>query len=156
VVPRSLPIPPRQRRGVPAPSSEEAHRRMVATRRADTGPERQLRSELHCLGLRFRLHRQVVRGVRRQVDIVFGPARVAVLVDGCFWHGCPKHGTMAKANAAFWSEKIAANKRRDVDTNRRLTEEGWRVIRVWEHEDPARAAQRIARVVERRRPIPDS
>ena len=63
---------------------------------------------------------------------------------------------MAKANAAFWSEKIAANKRRDVDTNRRLTEEGWRVIRVWEHEDPARAAQRIARVVERRRPIPDS
>lgn len=141
----------KRRRGVPSPSSEEAHRRMVATRGRDTLPERELRSELHRLGLRFRVHRRIVPGARRQVDIVFGPARVAVFVDGCFWHGCPLHGTSAKSNAAFWREKIATNKRRDADTNRRLGSEGWRVIRVWEHEDAQRAAAKIAGVVRSRR-----
>jgi len=120
---------------------------MLATRRADTEPERALRSELHRNGLRFRLHRSVVPGVRRQVDIVFGPARVAVFVDGCFWHSCPMHATRAKANAGFWRSKLSENERRDRDTDRRLRRAGWRVVRVWEHEDVRVAARRIAGIV---------
>jgi DNA mismatch endonuclease (patch repair protein) len=135
----------------PAPSSEAARNRMKAVRRRNTRAEVELRSQLHRQGLRFRLHRPIVPGVRRKPDIVFGPPRVAVFVDGCFWHGCPRHGTAAKANAAFWREKIAANKRRDADTNRRLRSAGWKVIRVWEHENPERAAGRIDRVVKGRR-----
>jgi DNA mismatch endonuclease (patch repair protein) len=137
----------RRRRGVPHASSEEALVRMKATRQRDTDAELRLRTELRRLGLHYRLHRAVVPGVRRRPDIVFGPARVAVFVDGCFWHGCPRHGTMAKANREFWEAKILQNKRRDRDTNRRLIGAGWRVVRVWEHEDPRRAARRIARVV---------
>lgn len=129
---------------------------MVAARRRDTRPERELRSELHRLGLRFRLHRPIVPGVRRQADVVFGPARVAVFVDGCFWHGCPIHGTAAKANADFWRDKIATNKKRDADTDARLAAAGWKVLRVWEHEEPVDAARRIARAVRRRRPAADS
>lgn len=125
---------------------------MIANRGRDTRPERALRSRLHLLGLRFRLHRKIVPGRRRQADIVFGPARVAVFVDGCFWHGCPKHGTAAKANAEFWRKKIAVNKERDADTNRRLRRAGWKVIRVWEHQNLATAANAIACVVEKRRP----
>lgn len=124
---------------------------MTSTRQQDTKPETLLRSELHRLGLRYRLHRPVVPGVRRRPDIVFGPARVAVFVDGCFWHGCPQHGTSAKANAKFWREKIATNQRRDFDTNIRLQRAGWKVVRIWEHEDPEDAAARIARVVTKRR-----
>lgn len=129
----------------PPPSSEQARRRMVATRGRDTRPERELRSQLHRLGLRFRIHQAVLPGIRREADIVFGPARIAVFVDGCFWHGCPQHRTMAKANAAYWQEKIETNRRRDADTNARLRADGWRVIRIWEHEDPSVAARRIAR-----------
>ena len=137
----------RRRAGVPEPSSEEARNRMVATRRADTQPELRLRSELHRMGLRFRLHRSVVPGVRRQIDIAFGTARVAVFVDGCFWHSCPQHATAAKANAGFWRQKLADNQRRDRDTDLRLRKAGWRVVRVWEHEDARLAARRIVRAV---------
>jgi len=151
LVPNSSPHMRRRRPGVPAASSEEARRRMIATRSEDTGPERRLRSELHNLGLRFRLHQRVIPGVRRQADIVFGPARVAVFVDGCFWHSCPIHETTAKANAAFWKKKLADNIRRDADTNARLEAAGWKVIRIWEHEQPSLAAQQIAKAVRRRR-----
>jgi DNA mismatch endonuclease (patch repair protein) len=123
---------------------------MVATRGRDTRPERELRSELHRLGLRFRVHRAVVPGVRREADVVFAAARLAVFVDGCFWHGCPDHGTMAKANAAFWREKIETNRQRDADTDARLRASGWRVLRVWEHEDARAAARRVARALARR------
>ena len=141
----------KRRPGVPAPSSENARNRMLATRRTNTGPERLLRSELHRLGLRFQLHRRVDPELRRQVDIAFGSARVAVFVDGCFWHGCPAHGTEAKSNVEFWQKKIADNKRRDLDTNARLRANGWKVIRIWEHESPAVAALRVAAEVRRRR-----
>ena len=118
----------------------------------DTAPELDLRRELHRRGLRYRVDRQVVRGTRRRVDIVFGPSKVAVLVDGCFWHGCAQHGVQApKANQQFWLDKIAANRARDADTDARLAADGWLVIRVWEHEPAAEAAQRIAGVVRRRR-----
>jgi len=123
---------------------------MTSVRQRDTAAELLLRSELHRLGLRYRLHVPVVPGVRRRPDIVFRPSRVAVFVDGCFWHGCPRHGTMAKANRAFWQNKIDANKRRDADTDRRMRRIGWKVVRVWEHEDPASAARRIAATIHRR------
>jgi DNA mismatch endonuclease, patch repair protein len=124
---------------------------MTSTRQKDTKPEVLLRTELHQLGLRYRLHQPVVPGVRRRPDIVFGPAKVAVFVDGCFWHGCPEHGTTPKANAAFWAKKISDNRRRDADTNERLEVAGWKVIRVWEHDDPCRAAKKIEQAVRRRR-----
>lgn len=90
----------------------------------------------------------MIRRPRRVVDIVFGPKKVAVFVDGCFWHGCPEHGTSSKTNADFWRDKIETNKRRDADTDRRLQESGWTVIRVWEHEDAERAADQICEALE--------
>lgn len=123
---------------------------MKTVRLRDTGPELALRRELHRLGLRYRLHRPIVPGVRRRPDIVFGPKRVAVFVDGCFWHGCPKHGTMAKANRSFWSDKIRTNRNRDRDTDSRLKREGWWIVRVWEHEAPENAARRVARALSAR------
>jgi DNA mismatch endonuclease (patch repair protein) len=127
---------------------------MKGTRRRDTAPEIALRSELHRLGLRFRVDRSPLPGGRRRADIVFGPARVAVYVHGCFWHGCPEHATWPKANAEWWREKIEANRRRDADTDARLHDAGWLALRVWEHEDPAPAAERIATVVAERTAVP--
>lgn len=125
---------------------------MVRQRGTDTRPELALRSALHRMGLRFRLHAPVIPGVRRRVDIVFPGARVAVFVDGCYWHGCPVHGTQPKANAEWWQRKLAENRRRDADSNRRLAEEGWEVVRVWEHDDPATTARQIATHVRARNP----
>jgi DNA mismatch endonuclease (patch repair protein) len=140
-----------KRKGVPEASSEDARRRMQVVRRRDTAPEVALRSALHRLGLRFRLHRRVLPGLRRHADIVFTRVRVVVYVDGCFWHGCPVHGTQAKANASFWRQKLEANQRRDLDTDRRLRESGWEVIRIWEHCDPEAAARQILAAVRSRR-----
>jgi DNA mismatch endonuclease (patch repair protein) len=123
---------------------------MQSARRRDTAPEVALRRFLHRLGLRYRIDQQPLACLRRRADIVFPGHRVAVYVDGCFWHGCPLHATWPKQNAAFWRDKIEANRRRDADTDRRLEAAGWCVIRVWEHEDPRIAAARIARVVQRR------
>lgn len=89
--------------------------------------------------------------MRRRADVVFGPARVAVFVDGCFWHGCPSHASWPKNNADFWREKIETNQRRDRDTDRRLAEAGWVVVRVWEHEDLEAAADRVERILRDRR-----
>lgn len=133
------------------PASEAISRRMSRTRRRDTSPEVKLRRELHASGLRFRVDKAVLSGVRRRPDIVFGPAKVAVFIDGCFWHGCPKHGTWPKHNAEFWRTKIQANQHRDRDTDQRLSEAGWEVVRVWEHEDPRVAATAIEKLVRVRR-----
>ncbi|MBZ9797767.1 very short patch repair endonuclease [Mesorhizobium sp. ES1-4] len=107
---------------------------MNATSGRNNPRERAVRSALHRRGLRFRLHRRLLANSRRTVDIVFPRARVAVFLDGCFWHGCPLHGTWPKNNAEWWREKIEANIARDRDTDRRLQELGWTVVRVWEHE----------------------
>jgi DNA mismatch endonuclease (patch repair protein) len=88
---------------------------------------------------------------RRRVDIVFGPSKVAVFVDGCFWHGCPVHATHPRANSDYWHDKIATNRRRDRDTDRQLEASGWMVIRIWEHEDPIAGASRIEAAVRERR-----
>ena len=124
---------------------------MRAQRERDTAIEREIRSRLHARGLRFRVHRRLLDGSRREVDVVFPGAKVAVFVDGCFWHGCPEHGTWPRNNAEFWRAKIEGNVRRDRDTDARLEAEGWTVVRVWEHEAPADAAQRIVDAVEARR-----
>lgn len=110
-----------------------------------------LRRELHRRGLRFRLHRRVIPGLRRELDIVFGPARVAVDVRGCFWHACPEHATRPKANAEWWAEKLALNVARDRDTERRLAEAGWQLVVAWEHDDPARIADLVGRSIRERR-----
>jgi len=91
----------------------------------------------------------IVPGTRRRVDLVFGRARVAVFVDGCFWHGCPEHGQRAHGvNGWYWPEKIAGNRRRDADTDDRLRAAGWAVVRVWEHDDPEQAATLIGHQVD--------
>lgn len=127
----------------PQPSSPEALRRMQRQRRADTKPELALRKELHRRGLRYRVDVRVLPGLRRRADIVFPGRRVAVFVDGCFWHACPEHGTSPKANAAWWRDKLKGNVQRDRDTDRRLEEAGWTPVRIWEHEDPGRAADLV-------------
>jgi DNA mismatch endonuclease (patch repair protein) len=118
--------------------------------RRDTAPELALRSELHRRGLRFRVDRAPVSGMRSRADIVLGPAKVAVYVDGCFWHSCPEHATTPKANASFWDRKLARNRERDTETDRLLREHDWEVIRIWEHEDPTEAADRVEEVVRSR------
>jgi DNA mismatch endonuclease (patch repair protein) len=117
----------------------------------DTRPERALRSAVHARGLRYRINIRPVKEIRRTADLVFTRAKVAVFLDGCFWHGCSEHYRPAKgATARFWNEKILENRRRDADTDERLRQAGWDVVRVWEHEEPAEAASRIeGRVRER-------
>jgi DNA mismatch endonuclease (patch repair protein) len=138
----------------PSPSSEMVRQRMRRQRNRDTSPEIELRRELHRRGLRFRLHRRPLLELRREADIVFGPAKVAVFVMGCFWHGCPDHGTWPKANAEWWRQKLERNQARDAETMARLRAAGWLPVVIWEHEAASGAAARVARHVERRRPQP--
>src|SRR5690606_34964063 len=101
-------------------------------------------------GLRYRVDARPDPAIRRKADIVFTRVRVAVFVDGCFWHNCPEHGSMPRQNVSYWERKLHRNAERDAETNQLLQERGWEVIRVWEHEDPAKAAERIRLAVERR------
>ncbi|MDP9638304.1 DNA mismatch endonuclease (patch repair protein) [Rhodococcus cercidiphylli] len=117
--------------------------RLSKQRRRDTKPEVALRRELHRRGLRYFVDRAPLKGMRRRADLVFPRRKVAVYVDGCFWHSCPIHATRPRNNAQWWADKLAANVARDRDTDTRLIEEGWRVVRIWEHEDPVVAAQRV-------------
>ncbi|GAA4411481.1 hypothetical protein GCM10023148_04090 [Actinokineospora soli] len=115
----------------------------------DTRPERRLRSLLHQRGLRYRVSTRPVPELRRTADIVFPRARVAVFVDGCYWHGCPDHHRVSTKNSEFWRDKIAENKRRDAETTHALEERGWTVLRCWEHEDPAGVADVLVRLLRR-------
>ena len=124
-------------------SSEHARRTMRANRRRDTKPELTLRSLLHSRGLRFRVDSAPFKGVRTRADVVFSKAKIAVFVDGCFWHGCPEHFVSPKTNADYWSAKIAKNRERDERVNRIMFEAGWAVIHVWEHDDPESAASLV-------------
>ena len=120
---------------------------MRSNRRRDTRPELALRSAVHALGLRYRVCAPALSGIRRSADLLFTRARVAVFLDGCFWHSCPEHGSVPRANRAYWEPKLLANRRRDEDTDARLRVAGWTVVRVWEHEDAQTAAERIAALV---------
>lgn len=124
---------------------------MKAVRRRGTLPELELRSALHRRGLRYRVDVAPVPGFRRRADVVLSRARIAVYVDGCFWHSCPEHATTPKSNREWWEEKLAANVARDRKTDRDLAELGWAVVRVWEHEDMEAAAERIVALHSARR-----
>jgi DNA mismatch endonuclease, patch repair protein len=124
---------------------------MVRQRRLDTAPELELRSALHRRGFRYRVHFVVLPTSRRTVDVAFPRQRVAVDIRGCYWHGCPDHGTEPQANADWWHAKLAANRARDADTETRLAAADWVLLVVWEHEDPNAAAGRVAESVEARR-----
>ncbi|PRY36395.1 very short patch repair endonuclease [Umezawaea tangerina] len=132
-------------------TTEAVRARMSKQRSRDTEIEVALRRELHRLGLRYRVHRRPVRAVRREADVVFGPSKVAVFVDGCFWHGCPEHGTWPKRNSEFWRAKIETNRARDANTDLVLADAGWLSVRVWEHEAAEAAAVRVREAVVSRR-----
>lgn len=131
----------------PAPSSPGARATMRANRRRDTGPELALRRELHRRGMRYRVDLAPVTGLRCRPDVVFTRTRVAVFVDGCFWHSCPLHATSPKANGRWWQDKLEANVRRDRRNDDELRAAGWTVLRVWEHEDVGQAADRIEQLL---------
>jgi DNA mismatch endonuclease, patch repair protein len=126
-------------------ASDEATRRiMVATRGRDTRPEKVVRSAVHALGLRYRVGASITCGdVRVRPDLVFTGARVAVFVDGCFWHSCPEHGDQPRTNTSYWRPKLEANVARDRRVDRALEAADWQIVRAWEHEDPAEVAERV-------------
>lgn len=126
---------------------------MAAIRRVDTKPELALRSALHARGLRYRKDLRLDLSVRVRPDIVFTRARVAVFVDGCFWHACPDHATSPASNAGFWTTKLARNVQRDREQDAALTDAGWTVVRAWEHEDPLRVADKVEGLVRGPRPV---
>jgi DNA mismatch endonuclease (patch repair protein) len=129
---------------------------MQRVRQKNTSAESALRRELHAIGLRYRVQVPVLTKPRRVADITFVGPRVAVFVDGCFWHGCPSHATWPKQNEEFWRAKIVANQERDRDTDARLRADGWEVVRVWAHEAPHEAASRVAVLVRARKLKRDS
>lgn len=124
---------------------------MLANRGRDTKPELALRSLLHARGLRYRVDFKPLATLRSRADVVFTKVKVAVYIDGCYWHGCPQHYQPSKTNIGYWGPKIESNRSRDERIDTSLREAGWVVIRVWEHENPLDAANTITRIVARRR-----
>lgn len=120
---------------------------MQANRGVDTAPETALRSLLHARGLRFRKHVAPLPDLRCRADVVFTGVKIAVFVDGCFWHRCPQHATFPRSNADWWRAKLEQNFQRDRRNDAVLSAAGWVVVRVWEHEDPQLAADRIEHTV---------
>ncbi|WP_430382620.1 very short patch repair endonuclease [Streptomyces sp. P10-4] len=129
------------------PSSAAVSARMSRQGSRDTAPEVAVRRLLHAAGLRYRVNRPVPGMPRRTIDIVFTKAKVAIFLDGCFWHGCPKHATHPKVNAEWWRAKLDKNMARDLETTEHLQAAGWTVLRFWEHESPEDVARRIAQSV---------
>lgn len=131
--------------GVP----EVRRRIMRANRRRDTAPERAMRSALHLAGLRFRIDLPIRLEVGRTVrpDVVFTKRKIAIFIDGCFWHGCPIHGTSPATNRQYWGPKIAENRERDLRNTRDLEAAGWTVIRAWEHEKPDALVVQVIRAM---------
>lgn len=135
-------------------SSAANRKSMQGNRSRDTTPELAVRRLLHASGLRYRVDRRPLNGLRRRADIIFGPAKVAVFIDGCYWHGCPQHYVPPRTNSGYWSPKISGNIARDRDTDARLTATGWLVLRFWEHQPAEDCASQIAAAVLARRPAP--
>lgn len=126
------------------PSSAVVSLRMSRQRRRDTAPELALRQHLHAMGLRFRVDLALPGMPRRRADVVLTRVHIAVFVDGCFWHGCPEHATQPRSNVDWWRAKLDRNVERDRETDARLSELGWTVLRFWEHDDMAAAAATVA------------
>jgi DNA mismatch endonuclease, patch repair protein len=132
----------------PNPTSPAASATMRANRRSDTGPERRLRSLLHASGYRFRKDYPIrIPGLRVRADIVFPRRRIAIFVDGCFWHRCPQHGREPRSNTDYWLPKLRRNVERDRRTDRLLRDGGWKVVRLWEHTAAAEAVEVIAQAL---------
>ncbi|WP_405629805.1 very short patch repair endonuclease [Streptomyces sp. NBC_01174] len=133
------------------PSSPGVSARMSRQARRDTKPEVAVRKLLHAAGYRFRVNARVPDMPRRTIDIAFTRAKVAVMIDGCFWHGCPVHATQPKSNAEWWRGKLDRNMARDAETTDHLRAAGWAVLRFWEHQPPGQVAEVVAKAVERER-----
>ncbi|GAA1559007.1 hypothetical protein GCM10009678_47570 [Actinomadura kijaniata] len=132
-------------------SSAANRRSMLGNRSRDTSPELAIRSLVHAAGLRYRVAAKPLPGIRRTADLVFRPTRVAVFVDGCFWHGCPDHFVAPKTNPDYWRTKISRNVERDRETDALLAEAGWLVLRFWEHEGAGHCARAVCEAVQSRR-----
>ena len=128
----------------PGASSEAVSHRMSRLPRRDNGAELAVRRLLFADGLRYRVALPVPGRPRRSIDIAFPRAKVAVFIDGCYWHGCPEHGTQPMSNSEWWRTKLTANRERDIDTTQHLEAIGWTVVRIWEHEAPVVASERVA------------
>ena len=116
---------------------------MRGNRSRDTKPEVEVRRLVHARGLRYRVNARPLPSLRRTADMVFPRWRIAVFIDGCFWHGCPDHHVPSKSNRSYWAPKIAANAARDTETTRMLSEAGWTVLRYWSHVSPEVVAAQI-------------
>ena len=124
---------------------------MVGNKSRNTKPELALRRAIHAMGLRYRVSARPDPSIRRTADVVFASAKVAVFVDGCFWHACPDHGSRPRVNPDYWEPKLRANRLRDAETDLHLRALGWTVVRVWEHEDVKEASVRVSAIVSARR-----
>ncbi|MFJ7492241.1 very short patch repair endonuclease [Streptomyces sp. NPDC097727] len=131
------------------PSSPGASARMSRQASKNTGVELAVRRLLHSAGLRYRVEYPVPGMPRRRIDVAFPRAKVAVLIDGCFWHGCPQHATQPKANADWWRSKLDRNMARDRETTEHLLATGWTVLRFWEHMPAEEVAATVHAVVDR-------
>ena len=120
---------------------------MRANRGRDTKPELAVRRIVHAAGYRYRVNARPESDLRRTADLLFTRRKIAVFIDGCFWHGCPEHYIPPKANDGYWSAKVSRNRERDVETTAVLEKRGWRVMRFWEHEDPAEVAEAVISAV---------
>lgn len=127
--------------------SRQTSQRMAKVKQTGTDAELALRKMLYQMGLRYRVDYKVLKTPRRTADIAFPGRKVAIFVDGCFWHGCPKHATWPKQNAEFWRQKIETNRKRDTDTTERLRNTGWIVLRFWAHQSPVDAAKEVASII---------
>ena len=142
-------MPPRIR--TPKSRSIAVRNVMQANRGVDTGPEIRLRSLVHKAGLRYAIDVRPEADINRRADLVFRAAKVAVFVNGCFWHGCPKHYSSPKSNQRYWSEKVRRNRERDVETRFLLKRRGWRVLVFWEHQPAQSCSERVVSVVSERK-----
>jgi len=146
--PREVVLSGGRRVPYPEPTSDAATRIGKGNRRTGTEPEEHLRAELHRRGRRFRKDLLLrAADVRTHADVVFTRQRLAVFVDGCFWHACPEHGTSPKSNTAYWGPKLTANVERDRRVDAALRSEGWVVLRIWEHEATSDAADQVERAL---------
>lgn len=138
-----MPIEPVSVPRHPGSTSPGASLRLSRLRRRDTGPERAVRTLVFAAGYRYRVAFPVPGQRRRTIDIAFTRAKLAVFIDGCFWHGCPTHGVKPRANEHWWTAKLGANQARDRGTNDALVSLGWQVMRFWEHESPEEVSRAI-------------
>lgn len=135
-------------------SSPRVAKVMRGNRSRDTKPELAVRRLLHARGLRYRVNVRPLASLRRTADIVFSRRRIAVFIDGCFWHGCPKHYVPPKSNLDYWMPKIATNVARDAETDRALSNAGWTVLRYWSHTTAEEVAASITSQVLARGHVP--